>query len=176
MRITAVAGGERLTGIFSGDTIVDREYWGETVLARVWSQHAFRLAASIRDSRVHWFLICSGYKTYRFLPAFFREFYPTFERPTPRRIRDAMRALASVKYPREFDAGRGVVRPERPAPLMSGVADVTLQRLADPHVAFFVEANPGHADGDELVCLTELVASNLTPAGRRMVGREIAGG
>ncbi len=55
------------------------------------------------------------------------------------------------------------------------MADVTEQRLGDPHVEFFVRANPGHADGDELVCLTELTPTNLTPAGRRMVGREIAG-
>jgi hypothetical protein len=30
--------------------------------------------------------------------------------------------------------------------------------------------NPGHANGDELACLTEISRSNLTPAGERMVG------
>lgn len=168
--------GERVGGVFSGDTIVDREYWGETALARVWSQYAFRLAAAMPEGRVFWFLICSGYKTYRFLPVFFREFFPTFERPTPRRIQSVMDALASSKFPAEYHAERGIVRFETPAPLVGGVADVTEQRLGDPHVAFFVRANPGHADGDELVCLTELTPTNLTPAGRRMVGREIVGG
>jgi hypothetical protein len=32
-----------------------------------------------------------------------------------------------------------------------------------------MERNPGHADGDELVCLAELSDANLTAAGRRMV-------
>ncbi len=175
MSMSVDAEGERVGGVFSGDTIVDREYWGEPALARAWSQYAFRLAAAMPEDRVFWFLICSGYKTYRFLPVFFRTFFPTFERPTPRRMRAVMDALASAKFPTEYHAERGIVRFETPSPLVVGVADVTEQRLGDPHVEFFVRANPGHADGDELVCLTELTPTNLTPAGRRMVGREIAG-
>lgn len=174
MRTAAVANGERVLGIFSGDTVVEREYWGESALARTWSRHAFRIAASVRDARAYWFLICSGYKTYRFLPVFYREFYPSYERPTPARERAILAALATEKFGRAFDAERGVVRFERPTPLAAGVADVTERRLRDPHVAYFAEANPGHVDGDELVCVTELVPSNLTPAGRRMVGPEIA--
>jgi hypothetical protein len=41
-------------------------------------------------------------------------------------------------------------------------------RLADPHIAFFLERNPGWKEGDELVCLTEIAEENLTRAGRRM--------
>jgi hypothetical protein len=40
--------------------------------------------------------------------------------------------------------------------------------LCDPHVAFFLNRNPGWRRGDELVCLTEIAFENLTPAGRRM--------
>jgi hypothetical protein len=50
------------------------------------------------------------------------------------------------------------------------VAEIDAQRLADPHVAYFQAANPGHARGDELACLAELALENLTPAGRRMLG------
>jgi hypothetical protein len=174
MRMAVDVDGERVDAVYSGDTIVDRGCWGETLLPRLWSQHAFRIAASIRGARVFWFLICSGYKTYRFLPVFFREFYPTHERPTPDRVRRVADALASARFPREYDPSTGVVRLAAAAPLHGGVADVTERRLRDPHVAFFARANPGHARGDELVCLTELATANLTPAGRRMVGPEIA--
>lgn len=176
MRMDLRVGDERVTALFSGDTIVDREFWGASTLSRVWSRHAFTVARSIAGARVYWFLICSGYKTYRFLPVFFREFYPTYTRPTPDRERRIMEALAIDKFPNEYDRARGVVRLAEPAPLVAGVADVTEQRLRDPHVAFFAAANPGHAAGDELVCLTELAPANLTVAGRRMVGRELAGG
>jgi hypothetical protein len=42
-------------------------------------------------------------------------------------------------------------------------------RHTDPHVRFFLERNPGHVAGDELVTVTSLASDNLTPAGRRML-------
>jgi hypothetical protein len=36
-------------------------------------------------------------------------------------------------------------------------------------VRFFLERNPGHAAGDELVSLASLADDNLTPAARRMM-------
>jgi hypothetical protein len=35
-------------------------------------------------------------------------------------------------------------------------------------VAFFLEKNPGHGQGDELVCLAEVSPTNLTRAGLRL--------
>ena len=155
---------------FSGDTIIRREYWGETALPRLWGRHVFSLAEEFRRTRVYWFLICSGYKTYRYLPLFFREFYPSCERPTPAPIKQTLDQIGRFKFGDEFDAERGVIRFRRASPLQSGVAEITPQRLKDPHVAFFVQANPGHTHGDELACLAELSRGNLTPAGARMVG------
>ena len=54
------------------------------------------------------------------------------------------------------------------------VADVTPERLRDPHVAFFVRRNPGHARGDELCCLAPLTRANFTPAAYRVIGPEAA--
>lgn len=173
MRFDVSVDGSPVVGIYSGDTIVAREYWGESVLPRVWSRYTFSIAASIREARVYWLLICSGYKTYRFLPVFFREFFPTYERETPTATRRLIDVLARTKFGPAFDAERGVVRFRESSPLQPGVADVTDRRLRDPHVAFFAAANPGHTRGDELVCITELVPSNLTPAGKRMVGAEV---
>ena len=36
-------------------------------------------------------------------------------------------------------------------------------------MAFFVSKNPGHARGDELVCLTEAHPENLTRAGQKLL-------
>ena len=161
---------QQLVVFFSGDTIIRRAYWGETALPRLWGRHVFSLADQITDRRVYWFLICSGYKTYRYLPLFFREFYPTCERATPPTVQRLLEQLGRGKFGVEYDAARGVIRFRQAAPLQSGVADITPQRLKDPHVSFFVAANPGHAHGDELACLAELARANLTPAGQRMVG------
>jgi hypothetical protein len=168
-RLSLTVDGEPMVALFSGDTIVRRAFWGEPTLARAWARLAFDVAEAAHPLRAFWFLICSGYKTYRFLPVFFRSFHPRREEPMPRETRRILQAFARARYPREYDDVCGLIRPVGPAPLRAGVAELTPRRLADPDVAFFVRANPGHASGDELACLTEIVPHNLTRAGRRML-------
>ena len=166
------------TAFFSGDTVVDARARGLAALPRLWSRHVFALARAQPEREAYWFLISSGYKTYRFLPTFFRRFVPRTagEGTTPEAERDAalLRAFATQRFGERFDPASGVVRLAHPTPLREGVADVTAHRRADPHVAFFLRKNPGHARGDELACLTRIHPGNLTPAGRRMVGPDLA--
>jgi hypothetical protein len=176
MRLSALVDGEPAVALFSGDTVIARKYWGETALARTWAQHVFAVADSVQDARVYWFLICSGYRTYRFLPTFFREFYPSCHRPTPPGAKRLMDALAASKFPQEYDPVRGVVRPAHATPLRPGVGEITQERLRDPHVAFFAAANPGHVAGEELVCLTQIARDNLTRAGHRMLEASVGVG
>jgi hypothetical protein len=138
-------------------------------LPRLWAQHVFGLAASVRHARAYWFLISSGYKTYRFLPVFFREFYPAYDRPTPPPVKRLLDALGQLKFRSDYDPRCGVVRPAHAAALRPGVAEITEQHLLNPHIAFFLAANPGHVRGDELACVAELTPANLTAAGRRML-------
>jgi hypothetical protein len=159
------------TMLFSGDTIMDRACWGDTTLHRVLGRHMLRLATAISGDAVYWFLICSGYKTYRMLPVFFREFYPTYQCSTPPRIRQLQEAAARQRFGMRYNPEQGIVRLEHATPLRAGVADIDARRLRDPHIAFFAASNPGHTAGDELVCLARLDAANLTAAGRRVAGR-----
>jgi hypothetical protein len=173
MRLSACIDGEEIVAFFSGDTIVAHQYWGETVLSRLWTDVVFeeadRLAVERPASDVYWFLICSGYKTWRFLPVFFREFYPNPEEPTPIRAKRILDTLGELKFGKHYCRETGVVRLNSGGSLRRGVADVTEERLRDPRVAFFARMNPGHADGDELACLTKISRANLTPAGERVM-------
>ena len=174
MRIVACVDGRKTVAFFSGDTIVAQQYWGESELSRLWSRTVFAEADRILQKRpetgVYWFLICSGYKTWRFLPVFFRAFYPNPETPTPPHVKNILDALGGLKFGSQYRADTGIVRPRAATPLRSGIADVTEQRLRDSRVAFFAKMNPGHMYGDELACLTEISRANLTRAGERMVG------
>ena len=174
MRIAACVDEREIVAFFSGDTIVAQQYWGESELSRLWSRTVFAEADRILEKRpetgIYWFLICSGYKTWRFLPVFFRDFYPNPEAPTPSHVKYILDTLGDMKFGSQYNAGNGVVRLRAATPLRSGVADVTEQRLRDPRVAFFAKMNPGHTYGDELACITEISRRNLTRAGERMVG------
>src|SRR5262245_9277471 len=145
MRLRQVVDGRPVLAFFSGDTIIERDFWGDDELPRQWGRLVLPLAAAEPDADAYWFLICSGYKTYRFLPVFYREFYPTGRCATPPAVRRIIDALAVAKFGAAYDAGRGVVRLARATPLRRGVAEITPRRLRDPHVAFFAAANPGHA-------------------------------
>lgn len=165
--------GRIVRALFSGDTIIDREHWGDPALFHVWGRLALSLIDANPGVELYWFLISQGYKTYRFLPAFFHEFYPRYDVPTPAWIERVIGALARSRYADEFSPATGVIRATaRQYRLRAGIADITKQRLADPHVRFFQTRNPGHARGDELCCLAPLTRANFTRAAYRVIGPE----
>jgi hypothetical protein len=166
--------GEPVSVIYSGDTIVAPEAWHSPVLARAWIAAVNRIRHDFPHGRYYWLLLTSGFRTYRFLPVFWREFFPTHARATPDEAHGLLRHLAQERFGAAFDATAGIVRFPRPQRLRPGLAGVPAGRDADPHVRFFLERNPGYRDGDELVCLAELAATNLTAAGRRMVDRPLS--
>lgn len=153
----------------SGDTIMAPEAWGSPMLSRAWIAMVHQLQHSTPGERWLWLLLTSGYRTYRFLPVFWRAFWPRHDAVTPADVQRTLAALARVQYGAQFDEARGIVRFTAPQRLRGALAIVDPARTTDPHVAFFLAANPGHALGDELVCLTELSDANLTAAGQRMV-------
>ena len=154
------------TIVYSGDTIVDRSWWGSPSLAVSWLAAARTLSHGYGSRDVFWLLLTSGFRTYRFLPVFWRDFYPRYDgSEVSRPLADA---LAVERFGKRYDAQRGVVRFCRPQRLVPELRDVPSGRTDDPHVAFFLQRNPGHGDGDELVCVTNIGDHNLTAAGRRI--------
>ena len=174
LRMDTEVGGRPVTAFFSGDTVVSEAVRSAALLPRLWSRHVFAAARAQPERETVWFLLSSGYKTYRFLPAFFRRFTPAPDDASPPADRALLAALARQRYGARYDAATGVVRLTHPTPLREGVADLSTHRLRDPHVAFFARANPGWVRGDELACLTRIHPDNLTEAGRRMVGPDLA--
>ena len=158
-----------VTVFFSGDTVVARHRWGTYDLPRFWAKHVFSVAATLAPREVYWFLISSGYRTYRYLPVFFRDFYPRVDRETPPHVKALIDRIARAKFNGSYDAHAGVVRLATPAPLREGISDPEARLERDPHVRFFVERNPNHAAGDELACLVRVSPDNVTPAGQRMI-------
>jgi hypothetical protein len=171
---TTVAG--RLAHVlYSGDTIMAPEGWGSPVLARAWIALVHRIRGEHPPAPWYWLLLSSGFRTYRFLPVFWREFWPRFDAPLPPGIAALRAQLAAERFGPLFDPVAGIVRFPNPQRLRGSLADIPDGKALDPHVRFFLEANPGHHSGDELVCLTELSDENLTAAGRRMVRAGRAG-
>jgi hypothetical protein len=147
--------------VFSGDTIVDPEAWGSFELHKSWIALVRGLAEALAPRTLYWLLICSGWRTYRFLPVFFRDFAP---RPSEVHQSALLTRLARARFGERFEAASGVVRLASPQ-VLRPIAD---ERHRNEHAAYFERRNPGWVCGDELVCLAELSRENLTSAGRRM--------
>ncbi|HLO47727.1 MAG TPA: hypothetical protein VK211_04840 [Kamptonema sp.] len=160
--------GEKITVIYSGDTIVDPSAWSSTTLPRTWIAAVNFLRQQYAENKLYWLLICSGFRTYRFLPIFWKEFYPHYDRDTPAYIQNLMTSLAQEYYGDCYDKESGIVRFNSPQILRDGLIEIPKGRENNPHIQFFTTKAPGYRFGDELVCLTEICYENLTSAGQRM--------
>ena len=161
--------------VFSGDTIVDRAHWGSQALAFSWLRYVGELKREHPALPLFWFLIVKGHRTFRYLPAFAREFYPHWQRGTPPAIAALMSKLARERFGAAFDDTSGVVRyPESHGHLAEPFAEANAREAERADVSFFLKRNAGYRNGDELVCLCELSAENLRPLARRLFDGESA--
>ncbi|MDR3294223.1 MAG: hypothetical protein LBT26_00115 [Clostridiales Family XIII bacterium] len=159
------AGGAQL--LFSGDTIVEQNYWGANDLIRAWLNNAL-VHVGKHAGDTYWLLLSKGYKTYKYLPVFLRAFYPCADAETPDFEQSLMDAFCRERYGEKYQGG--VVKAGKDF-LKAEIASIGAAHRKDRHTQFFLAKNPGYAKGDELVCLAKLSADNLNRAGRRMLGK-----
>ena len=154
--------------LFSGDTIIDRDYWGEQVLAQAFCRFAGTLKAERPHMPLYWFLISKGYRTYRYLSLFARDYFPNPERPTPAPMQAAIDALARTRFGDAYRAPLGLVRFDEShghlKPQWATIRD-SVRRRAE--VRFFLERNPRYHLGEELCCIAALEADNLRSYARK---------
>lgn len=156
--------------LFSGDTVVDRAYWGRNPIAREWGRLALEVYGADPDRDLFWFLIAKGYKTYRLLTTYFVEYYPRLGAMVPAWALELTDELGTRLFPERYDPIRGVVV-AGPADqrLRQDVAPVGIEQLNDPSVGYFDQRNPGHRSGDELCCVARLSPTNLNDAALALI-------
>lgn len=147
--------GRKIHGIFSGDTIIHKDYWGDIELFRVWARFWFEFAEKYEE--FYWFLICKGYKTYRMLPLFWTEFYPNYRCETPAYEQKIIDAYAMEIYPDEYNSDSGVIEYRGiKDKLKTGVADVGEHEMKNKDIAFFCKSNPDYVKGNDIACLAKI--------------------
>lgn len=154
---------EGVRAVFSGDTIIDRAHWGTQQLSRAFAARYF----DHPQGPLYWFLTSKGFKTYKYLPTFFKEFYPRRDTETPPRIKSLLDALASAVYPDEYRKNTGIIVPAHDRDRLNRELVDLSERPNDPDYRFFVEKNPGFAQGHDLACITKLTRDNLRRGAER---------
>jgi hypothetical protein len=110
-----------------------------------------------------------SYKSYWLLPRNLREFWPRHDRATPPWETALMDHYGRLKYGEAWRAG--VVERSPHKRLLPQTAAWTPALMQDPDLAFFARTNPGHAEGDMLLCLIPLTFGNWWDIVSRAVRR-----
>jgi hypothetical protein len=146
---------KKIRALFSGDTIIDRDYWGQTAL----TMEFFKVVAMAKLKNplepYYWMLISKGFKTYLLLANNFMTYWPRFDQKTPSDAQEIMNLLGHSLFPGEYIEESGLIVFKKPADrlkLDTAPIDEKLI-LKNPKIKFFQDKNPGWQKGDELVCI-----------------------
>lgn len=146
--------GRDVVAVFSGDTVIEPAYWGQTALQIAFYRYLMRAKLRSLSVPVYWFLISKGYRTYLLLSRNFPTYWPRDGAETPGWERSLLDFLATDKFGAAYRPERGVLQFQTPeGHLRPEVAPIAPELLREADVRFFVDRNPGHAGGDELCCL-----------------------
>ena len=165
--------GRRVQALYSGDTVVDRGHWGDPALGHAWGNFALDLIDRHPPEcgPLFWFLTSKGFRTYHYLPLFFRSYFPRPAAATPAWEQAVTDAFGEIVGGIRYDWSRKIICAARGGDFVrSEVAELNAKRRTDPRVRFFVQRNPGYQEGDELCCLAPLTRENFTPAAYRVIG------
>jgi hypothetical protein len=161
-----VAGRYRV--LFSGDTIIHRDHWGDQALAMEFCHFAGTIKAAQPTVPLYWLLISKGYRTYRYLHLFSKTYWPSFRSESNDHLVPILNSVATQKFGSAFDPISGVIRFARSrGHLRQDWASIREDLQHRPEINFFLTRNPGYALGEELACITELDETNLRSVARR---------
>jgi hypothetical protein len=157
--------GRAVEVVFSGDTVIHPDYWGQKELQVRFVRFVFarKLRRPLRP--VLWMLLSGGYKTYLLAVNHFPRTVPRHDWEAPPERASFLRALATRWFGEQYDPARGTLRfAGSHYRVRDGVAPIDREAAAHPHIAFFARHNPGHVEGEELVCLAEIRVWDLIRA------------
>jgi hypothetical protein len=153
--------GELVPVVFSGDTAVLPEYRASFRLGQELVRYLHAAFERHPGRPVSYVLISKGWRTYKILPFFFREFFPRHDAATPDLERALIDAFGKARYPERYVDGVIRAAGEQAQRVRPDGVDALPLRL-DPHTAFFLRANEGYLAGDELVCAARIEPANYT--------------
>lgn len=164
--------GLRVSVVFSGDTVVHEKNRNTMALPKAWCELMAERLSTEPGVPLYWLLTSKGYKTYRYLPIFFRDYFPRPDRKlTVCEEKIILTTVAELGITKIDTQQWLIPAARRSQKLHPGVAEISEDRRRNPEIAFFEKANPNHARGDELICLVRFSNENMFPKlWERMMG------
>lgn len=154
--------------IYSGDTIVAPQHWGQQTLAFAWIKRIGEIKQKAGDLPLFWFLLVKGHRTFKYLSVFGKSFFPHWSECRAD-LKALANQLATARFGSHYDSASGLVRfPESRGHLKKQIAEPSQEEMKKMATRFFLERNPDYRLGHELVCLCELEPFNMKPLTARI--------
>lgn len=146
--------GKPACGVFSGDTIIQKEYWGSRVLQTRFFIYVLMKKISSGRTPLYWLLISKGFKTYLLLANNFLDYHP-HPKGKNAHLDAVVKSYCENLFPGIYDEKSGLLDfGDDYQMLKGGVAEITDElREEKPKVAFFEEKNPTWQKVTELPCV-----------------------
>jgi hypothetical protein len=169
--IHVVHEGEKAIMIYVGWTMISPEFRKHGIPQRLGFQSFLRQRLKHPLRPIYWMMTSSTLNSYLVVARDFRDSYPKAGRHYPPResayIEQVLAHLGSTWDPRTGVIARGGASFYR-----EGRVDQDEVDTSDPDIAFYMQANPGQAEGDSLVCLAPLTLKNFAYIARRQMARK----
>ncbi len=149
--------GHNAIGIYSGDTVLEKEYWGNKALGVAFLKYLWSEKVKSPTRPVYWFLISKGYKTYLLMANSFKTHYPRVEKSTPALYTNLMDSFYGHRFSKSYKSDLGTIEFDDTACcLKEKVAEISDELFKNKKIQFFAKMNPHWDRGDELACIAEM--------------------
>lgn len=151
------------TILFSGDTILEKAYWGQKILQQAFYKMMWLACIKRPMKPVYWMLMSKGFKTYLLMRNNFPRSYPNVQQNVPDgAIFDSYNNYYSNKFGNHFSSKKNLLFfDESKGNLKSGIVPITQDERQHPEISFFLKKNPDFEKGNELACVCEIGFSDL---------------
>ncbi len=158
-------GGKTVKGMFSGDTVLEKAYWGTRAVHTAYLVKLLKEALKRPFQQQYWTLISKGYKTYMVMARNLPEFYPNRQGEQPE-LKALVESYCEVLFPGKLNRASMVLDFGDESNCLKGtVADINEPlRQREPDIAFFERCNPGWDRGHELPCIAPIGLKTLLVA------------
>jgi hypothetical protein len=163
--------GRKLVALATTNVLIRENWRGRNLIQKLGFRTFLRARLRHPLRPIYWFFDSFSYKSYLLLPRNFHTWWPRYDAPTPEAPAALIDELATRLYGPAWRPSRGIVVRSGQKRMRATAAPLELTPESDPNLRFFAAVNPGHAEGDMIVCLCPLTAANWLSVARRAIAR-----
>lgn len=157
---------------FSGDTVIEKEYWGSRALQRAMYRFLVQFKMRYPTQPVYWMLISKGFKTYLLLANNYYSYYPNLDNQN-NHLEEIVEAYCEQYFSKYYNSDTKLLDfGDDYQPLNENVAPITDEMRAESaKIAFFEQKNPTWATGTELPCIGEITWRDIGQYVERFINK-----